>query len=214
MHNVFFEDAFPYSAAEIRRFRQSQNANATDTVILCAARLAPWKGQHLLLEALAQLMQTRTDFTGWLAGGETYYGSSYRLQLMKFLDRYPALRPKVKFLGNRAEMSLLYQAADIVVLPSDHEPFGRVLVEAMLAAKPVVAFDRAGPAEIVESGRTGILIPYGDVDKLMRGIRALMEDPARRTALGLAGQDTARERYTGTTLENKIIAFFEETERV
>jgi glycosyltransferase involved in cell wall biosynthesis len=87
-------------------------------------------------------------------------------------------------------------AMDCLVLPSHGEPFGRVLVEAMLLGRPAIATDQGGPPEIVDAGRSGFLVPVGDPQALAvaMGRMARNRDGARR--MGHAGQQRAAEMFS------------------
>ena len=90
----------------------------------------------------------------------------------------------------------LYRAADVVVVPSVYEPFGLVALEAMLCGAAVVVAASGGLAEIVRHGRDGLVVPSGDGPALADAVLALAADPARRRALGEAGQRRAREDFS------------------
>ena len=76
------------------------------------------------------------------------------------------------------------------------EPFGRVIVEAMLAGRPVIATNAGGVPEIVDDGVSGVLVPPGDVEALVRGVSGLLDAPERAGKLGVAGCERARARFT------------------
>jgi glycosyltransferase involved in cell wall biosynthesis len=103
------------------------------------------------------------------------------------------------FLGGwyrQEELPDLFAASDAVVLASEREQFGQVLVEGMACGLPVIAPRLLGPAMIVEDGRTGWLTEPGDEDALEHAILAALEDPAERARRGAAAREVARERYS------------------
>jgi glycosyltransferase involved in cell wall biosynthesis len=73
-------------------------------------------------------------------------------------------------------------------VPSRIEPLGNVVLEGFSAARPVVATDADGPRELIEDGRTGLLVPIGDHQALAGAIAGLLEDGARAAAIGAAGR--------------------------
>jgi glycosyltransferase involved in cell wall biosynthesis len=79
-------------------------------------------------------------------------------------------------------------AADIFAMPSFHEPFGLVFLEAMAMKRPVVALDNGGTPEVVEHGQTGLLSPARDVNALASNILTLLRDPALRARMGELGR--------------------------
>jgi UDP-glucose:(heptosyl)LPS alpha-1,3-glucosyltransferase len=94
------------------------------------------------------------------------------------------LAGRVSYHGSTAEVERLYAAADALVLPTQYEPFGLVIIEAMAMGLPVITTTRAGASQAIEDGVSGFLQqdPY-DVDELMTLIK-LLEDPERREAVG------------------------------
>lgn len=97
---------------------------------------------------------------------------------------------------DQAALPDLLRASDVVVLPSVNESFGQVLVEGMACGLPVIAVERGGPAEIVDDGETGWLVPPDDVAALERAILEAAGDRAERRRRGEQARGTVLERYT------------------
>jgi glycosyltransferase involved in cell wall biosynthesis len=95
-------------------------------------------------------------------------------------------------------------AADATVLASVREQFGLVLVEGMACARPAIAVDAFGPAEIVEDGRTGWLVPPDDEDALARALSAVVDDPDERARRGAAAREAALERWSWPALAGRL----------
>ena len=146
------------------------------------SRLAPWKGQHIALAALALLPEAACVIAGDALFGEQDYRDSLRAQASRL-----GIADRVHFLGHRDDVGMLMRAVDVVVHPStDPEPFGLTLVEAMLAETPLVASWAGAAAEILDGGRAGILVPPGDALALTTALeqcRSRPEAAARRAAL-------------------------------
>src|SRR5581483_3678149 len=96
-----------------------------------------------------------------------------------------------------------YEQADIVVVPSSNEAFGRVTVEAMLHGKPVVGSNKGGTAEIIEDNKTGLLYTAGDSQALAEKIAYLLDHPESCTAIGQAAQQAAGD-YTAENYGYKL----------
>ncbi|MGJ5177747.1 glycosyltransferase family 4 protein [Bradyrhizobium oligotrophicum] len=138
------------------------------------SRLAQWKGQHVLIEALARLPNVHGLIVGDALFGEQDYAAELRRQVADL-----GLGDRVHFLGHRGDVPLLMQAVDVMVHPSiDPEPFGRTLVEAMLARVPVIATDAGAAPDILEHGRAGMLVPPGDARALAEALDAVLTEPA------------------------------------
>jgi len=154
------------SPAEIRReLNLPQGA-----LVGVFSRLAEWKGQHVVLEALAN-----TPGVSCIIAGSALFGEEAYEQRLRQMVRDLALGERVHFLGQRSDVPRLMRAVDAVIHPSiDPEPFGRTLVEAMLADVPVIATDAGAASDILEGGRAGTLIPPGDAVALAQAIAGVM----------------------------------------
>ncbi len=138
------------------------------------SRLAQWKGQHVLVEALARLPGVH----GIVVGDALFGEQDYAAQLKRQVDAL-GLAGRIHFLGHRGDVPLLMQAVDVMVHPSiDPEPFGRTLVEAMLAGVPVIATDAGAAPDILEHGRAGMLVPPGDARALAEALDTVLAEPA------------------------------------
>lgn len=161
------------------------------TVVGVFGRLAPWKGQHVLLEALPQLPGVHALLVGSALFGEQSY-----VDRLHTMARDLEIADRVHFLGFRSDIPLLMGLTDAVVHTSiSPEPFGRVIVEGMLAGRPVVATRAGGAVEIVEDGVTGQLVSPGDVRELAAAIRHVTSSPAC-LAFGSAGRARAKEHFS------------------
>ena len=163
-------------------------------------RLAPWKGQHVVLEALCSLLGVCAVFVGDALFGET----DYVHVLHKRAERED-LRERVRFLGFRNDIPRLMRAVDVVVHSSvNPEPFGRVIVEGMLARRPVVASVAGGVLGIIEDGDTGLLYPPGDGSALRTQIDRLQNDPALCERLGVSGYKKALKYFSRPAMINDV----------
>ena len=163
------------SNADIKQLRDAWCVQEGEFVILCPARLTRWKGQMVLLEAVARLKGNfrlvLTGDTSDKTGAESRFA-----QKLKARAKETGISDKVVFAGHVANMPLAYAVADLAVLPSlDPEPFGRTAVEAQAATLPVIVSDAGGFRETVReedalsdssTNRTGWRVPPGDVGAL------------------------------------------------
>jgi glycosyltransferase involved in cell wall biosynthesis len=174
-------------------------------LLLHVGRLAPVKGQRELIEALALLR--RPDALAVLAGKDLETGGSYQCEL-EALAAELGVRERVVFAGYRDDVPALLAAADVFVLPSFVEGLPLTVLEAMAAARPVVASRVGGTPEAVVHGETGVLVPPGDVEALAGALNELLADPERARRLGEAGKQRVKERFSVGVMSDRVLAAY------
>jgi glycosyltransferase involved in cell wall biosynthesis len=155
-------------------------------------RLAPWKGQHVFLEAFASAfsgLDVRARVIGSALFGENDYAQSLEQQAERL-----GIAPQVNFRGFRENVWYELTQLDVLVHASvTAEPFGQVVLEGMVAGLPVIASAAGGPSELITDGVDGLLTPPGDVAELANALRRLSADPSLRERLGVAASERGRE---------------------
>ncbi len=151
--------------------------------------LVPWKRHALFLEVAEQLTGHAAGNFLFVIVGDDRFGDhpSYEQMLRRRADA-GVLRGNVCLAGSRDDMPAVMQALDILVHPTEREPFGRVMVEAMAAGKPVVAVKGGGAPEIVLDGVTGTLVAAGDAAGICDAVRTLSSNSGLRQKMGEAGR--------------------------
>ncbi|MBN3853627.1 glycosyltransferase [Paraburkholderia sp. Ac-20340] len=192
VHNGVDESPFRALARVPQAQLRAQIGLPQDAFLVGAfSRLARWKGQHVLLEALLQEPRAHAVFVGAPLFGE----DAYAQELHEYVAAH-GLGDRVHFLGFRHDIAACMRAMDVIVHTSiTPEPFGRVIVEGMLAQRPVVASRDGGVKEIVEHGKSGLLCTPGDAQALASTLAALHDDQALRERLARNGLLVARERF-------------------
>ncbi|HLK10071.1 MAG TPA: glycosyltransferase [Candidatus Binatia bacterium] len=117
---------------------------------------------------------------------------------------------RVTFTGALADVRPALAAMDVFVLPSLAEGMSNALLEAMAAGRPVVATAVGGTREVCEEGRTGVLVPPGDVPAMARAIGRLLAEPARAATLGSAGRRLVEARFDARAMVARLECFYEE----
>ena len=198
-----------HNGVDVGRF-QPASANGTlrrelgldESAVLVGTigRLVPWKSVETLLEAAAHL-RTTLPAAACLVVGDVVTDPvnrpaalAYRESLLSLRDRL-GLGDRVHFLGERADVPRILAALDVLVHTAIDEPFGRVLIEAMAAGKPVVATRGGGVAEIVEDGVTGYLVPPRDAASVADRVVRLADD-GQRDEMGRAGRERALTHFS------------------
>ncbi len=159
--------------------------------VICVGRLAPAKGQHLLIEACAQLVRQGHSLVLRLVGGGP------DRQSLESLVKALHMEQHVFFLGPLPHHKVLdlYRAADLFALASFAEGIPVVLMEAMALTLPCVATTITGIPELIRHEVEGILVPPSDVEALASAIRRLETDAPLRQRLGIAGRERVLNEY-------------------
>ena len=187
-------DEAPFTAVTsdtIAAIRAELNAG-TKTLIGVFGRLSTWKGQAIFIDAIARL----PDVIGVIIGAALFGEEAYATELSRQVEAL-GLSSRIRFLGFRKDIPALMRSMDIIVHSSiAPEPFGRVVVEGMLAGKPVVASAAGGVLEIIEDGKTGWLVEPGNAEALAETLRSVLENGLESAKIADAGQAHARATFT------------------
>ncbi|MBC7894719.1 MAG: glycosyltransferase [Cytophagaceae bacterium] len=141
-------------------------------VVGCFSRLAEWKGQHVVLEAMRELHGVHV----LLVGGPLFDEHAYEARLRAYVREH-GMEDRVHFLGHRRNVAELMRAVDLLVHPSTApEPFARTLIEGMLAGHAPIASANGGVPELITHGETGYLFPPGDAVALRQLVARLLDD--------------------------------------
>jgi glycosyltransferase involved in cell wall biosynthesis len=158
------------------------------------AQLTPWKGQDTAIEALRLLREQYVDAHLLLIGSAKFVARSTRFDNEAYVARLrrqiadAGLDDRVSWLGERTDVPELMRALDVLLLPSQEEPFGRALLEAMALEVPVLATKVGGPPELVRDGREGYLLPPGEPAAWQQAVQRIVESPEHGRELGRAGR--------------------------
>jgi glycosyltransferase involved in cell wall biosynthesis len=195
-----------YNGIETERFvpmpardaKAGLRLNGQRPLIGMVARMSRSKGHAVLLRALARVREQHPEAMGLIIGdtGPTADDAVYQQEL-RDLSAELGLGDHVIWAGAvpNARIPAFLAACDVVVNPSYMEPFGRVIAEAMLMAKPVIATRAGGAPELLEEGVSGYLVEPCDDAALGARITALLKHPARATAVGHAALVRARSMF-------------------
>lgn len=180
-------------------------------VIVLPGRLTLWKGQDVLIDALARL--NKYDFVSLLIG-DTEESPSFTKKLRDRINT-AGLQDKVLLVGHCSDMPAALLLADIVVSASSTQPeaFGKVAIEAMAMGKPVIATAHGGSLETVIDGETGWLVPPLDPKALAEIIAKGIESPDRCKSLGEKGRQHVLTHFTSKRMCEKTVDLYYELHR-
>lgn len=200
VYNGFDSKSYQVSEEDIQTIRQELGLEK-QFVVGHFSRLAPWKGQHILIKALAQCPQEVTV----ILVGDALFGEQDYVESLHQEVKNLGLENRVKFLGFRSDIPQLMSACNLVAHTSiSPEPFGRVIVEAMLCGRPVVAAKAGGAIELVEHGINGFLVTPSEVEELAAVITTCFQEPEKTTIIANNARVTASERFDVKTINQQI----------
>ncbi len=195
----------PVASPDVRRqARQGWGANEDQILLGCVGYLLPEKGHQFLIRALAKLRAQFGTSRLLLAGD-----GPCRNQLERLVEELD-LGSAVHFAGFVKNVSEFYAALDIFVFPSLAEPLGSSLLTAMANGLPVVAVARGAVPEVVEDGRTGLLVRDPDAASLAAAVARYLRDPVFAADVGLAARETIKQRFTADQMVENTLRVYRE----
>ncbi|WP_404428704.1 glycosyltransferase family 4 protein [Sutcliffiella horikoshii] len=182
------------------------NRRSFSHLVLFLGRMVPEKGITTLIDAAKKIHETYPECLFILAGKGPY------LSDFKELVRKEGLEKHMLFIGyvNEREKATLLKRCDMLVVPSNYEPFGIVAIEGMAAGKPVIAARTGGLSSIINDGETGLLFEPENVSNLIEKISTLIEDPTLCGKLGEASNEV-KQKYNWEDVRDQTEAVYETT---
>jgi glycosyltransferase involved in cell wall biosynthesis len=170
--------------------------------VVMAATIAPGKGQHEAIEAVHILRSKGLNIQLTLVGG---HNPAYSTRIRELIKKYD-LCDAVHILGHSDRPLSYLSAADVVLVCSSNEAFGRVTVEAMKLSKPVIGAYAAGTQELIQDGLTGLFYESGNVEQLAEKIEYLDNHPELRIKLGEKARDWAVNTFSEKNYTSGLLA--------
>ena len=194
----------PQSVRWRRSNRARMDIGLDERVMLFVGRVEPFKGPDMLVRALAH-MRTPDPLRLVVVGGEE---SSF--EWLADIARAHGVARRLDWRGPvpHEALSVCYGAADICVVPSRHETFGLVALEAMASCTPVAASNVGGLRTIVQDGKTGVLFEPGDPRVIAQTLDGLFADPARLRRMGSAARRRARA-FSWEESADRVLSVYE-----
>lgn len=189
------------------RWRAENNVRPDERLLLIVGRIDPQKGQITAVQALQNLPGAVLALIGGVTN-EPYFEEIQRCIVDLGLQDRVRLIPGYPR-GDRRLWDA-YAAADVVVLPSRHEPFGIVVLEAWSASKPVVTTNAGGLRDLVAEGKDGLVFPAGDAEALTVALSQVFRMPGSGLELGAAGCAKVRAAYTWDAITDRLLNLYKE----
>ncbi|OGW85951.1 MAG: hypothetical protein A3C35_07225 [Omnitrophica bacterium RIFCSPHIGHO2_02_FULL_46_11] len=172
-------------------------------------RLCPLKGQEEFIKAMTEVCRIIPNVTGVIIGKDTEFGGAYEAKL-KGITKASGLNGRIIFSGHQADPFSFINAMDFLVLLSKTEGLPLVILEAMSLQKPVVATNVGGIPELVEDGKTGILVPPNNSNMLVQAMLRLLQNHSLTQEMGEAAFERVRERFSKERMCERILNLYDE----
>jgi glycosyltransferase involved in cell wall biosynthesis len=190
---------------ELNEVRENFFFSSKDEIVISlVGRINNWKGQQLLLKSFNQLVKKHNTIKLVYLGSAPPNQEIFEIELKNQISEFD-LQDKVVLIPFQKEIEKFWNAIDIAVVPStEPEPFGMVVIEAMLAKKPVVASNHGGPTEIILNNETGFLFEPNNHNSLSDALELLIKDEQLRKTYGVNGFNRVVNVFS---LENHVNHF-------
>lgn len=189
-----------FSCTRSDTLRSLLNYNKDMPIVLTVARLDKQKGHEYLLEAASMVPEAVFVLVG---DGPERENLETNAKNMRVDDR-------VVFLGHRPDMQKFLAGCDVFVLPSLYEGLPLTIIEAMAAARPVIASDIPGTDEIIINGKTGILVPPANPRAMAEAIQRVLSDPTLARDLAISGKNRAYSEFSSKKMLEGVTRLYEE----
>ncbi len=191
--------------------RRALHLPLTSNILSSVAILDPRKGHESAIRALPIIRKTKPETILIIAGTEIDSKQRSETERLKKIAVELDVERNVIILGHCSNMAELYAASDIVLaLSFDGEAFGRVPLEAAIAKKPVIATAVGATPELIEHGKSGIMIRPNDIDALAKAVLELFEDRSKNSALAEQAERIIRQRFDSRTCASAIADLYDE----
>ena len=166
--------------------------------ILFVGRLIECKGIPFLIESFKRVLENNINARLFLVG------DGVEVDRIRESVSFLNIEPYVFFLGYQESPRSFMSIADLLVLPSKEEGFGRVLLEAMAVGTPVIGTNVGGIPEIIEHGVNGLLVDYGDIEALKRSIIKILKNEQVGKKIVEGGYETINTKFRVETYKEKL----------
>ena len=191
-----------------RRIRKELRIRETDPLIGIVGQVTPRKGQLELVRAFAFALSEIPRTVLLVAGAPLFNRDDEYMKAVEHVAMDRGIRDRVRMLGARSDIGAIMQALDLLVVNSNAEPFGLVILEAMACGTPVLAAAVDGIPEIIEHQENGWLVPSRDEGALARAIIDLSRDPELRAQLAKQGRAHVAAHFSANRYLTDLQSFY------
>ena len=202
LHNSIVLDDYPRRSAP-SPLRQELRIPAAARIVAIIGRISPEKGHVQFLEMARRVHALRSE-TRFLVVGDGPGLPALRSQI-----EAAQLEDSVLLTGYRSDVQEIYEALDVLVIPSSTEGLPNVLLEAFAFAKPVVASPVGGIPEVLTEGENGYLVDPNDIATFAQRVLSLLDDPELAQRMGLRGRNVVETRFNFRERTRRLERFYE-----
>jgi glycosyltransferase involved in cell wall biosynthesis len=193
----------PVQQKEIREARRKLRIPDNAKVVSLVAHLREEKGHLILLEACRSITQNLSVPLHLVFAGSGDFENEIREAIAK------ATYVTTHLVGHQSDVALWFSVGDVVTMPSYHEAFGLSAVEAMSCGRALVASDVGGLAEIIENGKSGVLVQPRNPEALSNALLRLLTSPETANELGDNARKRVEDMFTVDTMVDSWIRCYE-----
>lgn len=183
--------------------RQALQLPVEGMIIGVPGTFRPVKGHDFFFRAAESLLREDSSLHVAVTGG---VDSPHARHVLQQVGNIEVATGRVHFLGWVEDIPAFYRTCDIICIPSRSESFGRTVIEAFAVGTPVVATAVGGLQDIVTDGKTGLLVPYGDLEALVRALRRLLDTPHLRQRISTRALQVAEKKYHERVYKRRVAA--------
>lgn len=198
------------SQSALNSWRAVRSLEDSAVVVAVVGQLIPRKNHEDVICAARQAIQAQPNLQFVFAYPQNDSLSVAAERRLRSLIWNAEMDGHFHLLRYQPDITELMTSSDILVIPSQREPFGRVAVEAMMARRPVIAYDVDGLSEIVVDGQTGRLIEPNNIEQLSSAIAELASDRTLCEKMGRAGRERAHREFNVTRVASEVMEIYEQ----
>jgi len=200
------------SSVDLEKFKcPSQEKKKSDEFnIGIIGRLTPLKGHLYFIKAMAKVARVIPRIKIWIVGDAPVSREAYKEQIEVLVNRL-GLSNCTEFLGSQKDIPTILSHLDVLVLATTvPEAFGRVIVEAQACMVPVVATRVGGVVDIIEDGKTGIMVPPADPDGMAAGIIKILKDETLAGNLARKAYEKVKQEYSAELMVKRTLEVYKD----
>ncbi len=194
---------------QVDEFLKAEKLEKATFRVVMIGQITPRKGQLEVIKNFARFVQTDgAEAVLLIVGSPVFNRDEIYLERLRAEVIWLGLERNVRFLGNRTDIPVILQSADLLIANSSSEPFSLVLLEACASGTPVLASAVDGVPELILDGVTGKLFPYGDSVAMLDGLRQLNHDRDYTSGLGRAARERTLSHFTQEQFLQRVRQYY------